>query len=461
IDIQTYLHLLAFANLHGLRDLKEATQSKMASVYKEICEREEFLSHIDANQFLNLLSRDDLSVPSETFVFKSVMQWIKHKKEERMPVAAKVIGAVRLGLVDTKDVVGELNTEEMQRVPEIQMLMCEKLLHSNMPSPSSKFAVEKTRPRSITSVIPDASETKYLDVGTKSWKPLPFSMAKLNDVTECIGAEVVSNNLYVAAKGDNSVDMYCYNRIRNVWETLPCCQCNFVLSEVICMCSFNEYIYVFSDGSEPTQRYSLSQNFWQSASELPFFKKLHHSENLFSVTAVSLKSKIYVLHGYYSEEYLFGEDEISEKPAVVHCFDPQKNEWEKMASTLSPHFESSLFVDNNKLYVGGGSVSVSKDFVSGRMCASGETAPVEVYDEENNSWCVVQQNHIPSNDLNAVELIGGKVYFIINKFPIDSGIRIPPNEVYKISLQEWEHLTTIHEAAVLCYLPVNKEMLNT
>ena len=152
IDIQTYLHLLAFADFHGLRDLKEAAQRKMASLYKEVCESEEFLSHISADQFLNLLSRDDLSAPSETFVFKSVMQWIKHKKEERMPVAAKVIGAVRLGLVETKDVVEELNTEEMQRVPEIQMLMCEKLLHSNMPSPNSKFAVEKTRPRSMTPV---------------------------------------------------------------------------------------------------------------------------------------------------------------------------------------------------------------------------------------------------------------------------------------------------------------------
>ena len=308
--------------------------------------------------------------------------------------------------------------------------------------------------------VSDANETKYLDVETKSWKPLP-SMAKLNDATECIGAEVVSNNLYVVARGDDSVDMYCYNTIRNVWETLPCCQCDFV-SQVICMCSFNEYIYVFSD-SEPPQRYSLSQNVWQSASELPFFKKLDHSEKLFSVTAVSIKSKIYVTHGYYSQKYgdLLLQDAISEKPAVVHCFDPQKNEWEKKASTLSPHFESSLFVDNNKLYVGGGSVSVSKDFYLGHMGASGETAPVEVYDEENNSWCVVQQNHIPSNDLNALELIGGKVYFIINKFPIDSGIRIPPNEVYKISLQEWEHLTTIHKAAVLCYLPVKKEILNT
>ena len=152
IDIQTYLHFLAFADLHGLGDLREAAQRKMASLYREICESEEFLSHISADQFLNLLSRDDLSVPSETFVFKSVMQWIKHKKEERMAVAAKVIGAVRLGLVETKDVVEELNTEEMQRLPEIQMLMCEKLLYSNMPSPNSKFALGKTRPRSMIPV---------------------------------------------------------------------------------------------------------------------------------------------------------------------------------------------------------------------------------------------------------------------------------------------------------------------
>ena len=308
--------------------------------------------------------------------------------------------------------------------------------------------------------VSDANETKYLDVETKSWKPLP-SMAKLNNAIVCIGAEVVSNNLYVAGGGGDSFDMYCYNTIRNVWETLLCCQCDFV-SETLCMCSFNEYIYVFGDRSEPPLRYSLSQNVWQSASELPFFKKLDHSEKLFSVTAVSIKSKIYVLHGYYSQKYgdLFLQNAISE-PAVVHCFDPQKNEWEKKASTLSPHFESSLFVENNKLYVGGGNVSVSKDLFLEHMFASGETAPVEVYDEENNSWCVVQQNHIPSNDLNALELIGGKVYFIINKFPIDSGIRIPPNEVYKISLQEWEHLKTIHKAAVLCYLPVKKEILNT
>ena len=150
-DVQTYCQICTMANRHGLIDLQEATQSKMASMYKEVCEREEFLSHIDADQFSNLLSRDDLSAPSETFVFKSVMQWVKYKKEERMAVAAKVIGSVRLGLVNIREVIKELNSEEMKQVPEIHTLLHESLLYSYIPS-SSAFGEEKGRMRSSGSV---------------------------------------------------------------------------------------------------------------------------------------------------------------------------------------------------------------------------------------------------------------------------------------------------------------------
>ena len=150
-DVQTYCQICTIANRHGLIDLQEATQSKMASMYKEVCEREEFLSHIDADQFSNLLSRDDLSAPSETFVFKSVMQWVKYKKEERMAVAAKVIGSVRLGLVNIREVIKELNSEEMKQVPEIHTLLHESLLYSYIPS-SSAFGEEKGRMRSSGSV---------------------------------------------------------------------------------------------------------------------------------------------------------------------------------------------------------------------------------------------------------------------------------------------------------------------
>ena len=107
---------------------------------------------MDADQYTRLLTRDDLNAPSETFVFKSVMQWIKYKKEERMTVAAEVIGAVRLGLVDIRKIIEELNTEEMKQIPEIFSLVYETLVHSYSPSNSSKFALEKAKPTSMSQV---------------------------------------------------------------------------------------------------------------------------------------------------------------------------------------------------------------------------------------------------------------------------------------------------------------------
>ena len=152
-DVQTYCRVWTIADRHGLKDLQEAAEHKMASsMYRDICEKEGFLTHISADQLISLLSRDDLTAPSETFVFKSVMQWIKHKKEERMAVTAKVIGAVRLGLVDIRVVIEELDTEEMQRDPEIHMQLHEALINSNMPSRHPKFVAEKTKPRSMNPV---------------------------------------------------------------------------------------------------------------------------------------------------------------------------------------------------------------------------------------------------------------------------------------------------------------------
>ena len=142
--------------------------------------------------------------------------------------------------------------------------------------------------------------------------------------------------------------------------------------------------------------------------------------------------------------------------ADLHCFDPVKNEWEVKAKTCRRHYGSSLFVVNNTFYVAGGYDST--DTKRTYSCPCGWPAHVEAYNEENNTWSVVEQKHIPPNNRIVVE-IEGKVYFIINKFPVDSGIRIPPGELYPVHLVEWENLAKIASAAVLCYLPVKRESL--
>ena len=105
IDLKNYSVLCTVAVRLGLRDLQEAAEAKMGSMYKDVCESKEFLTHINGDQLLSPLGRDDLNSPSETFVFKSAMNWIRHKGEERMAVAGKVIGTVLLGLVDVKIVI--------------------------------------------------------------------------------------------------------------------------------------------------------------------------------------------------------------------------------------------------------------------------------------------------------------------------------------------------------------------
>ena len=298
---------------------------------------------------------------------------------------------------------------------------------------------------------------QYFDVVTKTWKLLP-SMGQANEQNQsCFCAEYAGNYLYVAAKNQsNHFVIYRYDTVNNSWGTLP----PFRTHKINGLCAVGDYIYAISKTNRTPERYSLSNNNWEKGAKMSCLYEHFTDKELTMVqAAVVLKYKVYAIRGYLFQKdgYVVDTGESCgwvAGPALVHCFDPAKNRWERKASTREPHLGSSLLVVNNRLYVAGGKFSVN---TFGRP--RDDPAPVEVYDEENNTWSVVEQKRIPPNKLGAVE-IEGRVYFIINKFPIDSGIRIPPGEKnYHGSLNEWENLAKVAEGAVLCYLPVKRENL--
>ena len=284
---------------------------------------------------------------------------------------------------------------------------------------------------------------QYFDVDTKLWKPLA-SVAQLDEITDvCYSAELIGNNLYVVTKvqqqqGCFKYVVYRYHILNNTWEKLPKLEIREIKEKsrsppTICVCSVGEYLYIINQ-SNPPQRYDLSNNVWQAGEKLNFPQ---HEGNFQSVAATVMNCKIYVIHGC--------RDRMDfDIPAVVHCFDPEKNEWERKASTCHRHFQSSIFVVNNRLCVAAISNSIRN--------LMRNHPPVELYDEHKDTWSVVEQKRIPPNLLGAFE-IERRVYFLINNFPIDSGIRIPPEEKYPVHLGEWENLAKISGNAVLCYLP--------
>ena len=302
---------------------------------------------------------------------------------------------------------------------------------------------------------PEVAFAQYFDVDTKLWKPLA-SVAQLDErIDVCCYAELIGSYLFVVTevqmqvRKDRDYVVYRYHILNNKWEKLPDLKIresnkHWDTRSKICVCSVSGYLYVITQ-SNPPQRYSLSTGVWQAGEELNFVKNVQRDKERFGfVAATVMNCKIYVIHGYQAVDNHTWVD----KPAVVHCFDPEKNEWERKASTCHPHFGSSIFVVNNRLCVAGGS---SRNRSGAQV--------VELYDKRNDTWSVVEQKHIPQNNLGAFE-IERKVYFLINNFPIDSGIRIPPEENYPVHLgDEWENLAKVSGEAVLCYLPVKKENL--
>ena len=253
---------------------------------------------------------------------------------------------------------------------------------------------------------------QYFDVEVKTWKPLASTTPTI-EATQCQCAASAGDNLYVAGfEAGVGCRIYRYDTESNVWEKQPH-SCGLI--DILWI--VDNFMYaVGSDRNQVPQRYSFSKCQWQNFAKVSITSA--YSSWFYSSGATVLHSKLFVLYGVKCAS---GGNWFIQN-AGLHCFDPVKNEWKVKAATCTPHFRSSLFVVNTRLYVAGGYDSIAPD---GTL--QGNPALVEVYDEENNTWSVVEQKHIPSNKLSAVE-IEGKVYFIINRFPVDSGIRIPPGE---------------------------------
>ena len=282
------------------------------------------------------------------------------------------------------------------------------------------------------------TQMQYFDIEAKTWKLLE-SLAPAADATQCCCAETVGCKLYVAGVVSGDHGIYCYDIERNVWEKLP-----HSCGKIDQLCIVDDYMYAISSVHQVPQRYCFVEQQWQS------FAKVGITGDGYFINsgATVLNSKVFVLYGRVLSS---GSPTSS---AALYCFDSLKNLWEAKTPTCQPHFGSSLLVVNGRMCVVGGNVSY--DWSYRRL--SGDFASVEVYDEENNKWSVVDQKHIPSNKLGAVE-IEGKVYFIINRFPVDSGIRIPSGEIYPVCLDKWKNLSNIPSNAALSYVPLQRESL--
>ena len=146
-NMETRLNIFRVADRHNLTELREESLHALALKFGEICEEVAFMENVTSDELLLLLSRDDLSVPSETFLFQRVIAWIKFDEENRLSHAARLLDKVRLALVDIMVILSELESEEFSNIPECFSFMHMCLLQHVRPFFFSPFAQEKGMPR--------------------------------------------------------------------------------------------------------------------------------------------------------------------------------------------------------------------------------------------------------------------------------------------------------------------------
>lgn len=64
-------------------------------------ESEEFL-HLPLEELNSIILEDELNVKSEEAVWEAVLRWVNHEPDTRWESTVKLMGSIRLGLLDTQ-----------------------------------------------------------------------------------------------------------------------------------------------------------------------------------------------------------------------------------------------------------------------------------------------------------------------------------------------------------------------
>ena len=135
------LGLAALADLHHCKSLHNTCTDYALKHYEEVISCDEFL-FLPCDQLKQLISRDEIRVPSEETVYNSVLQWVYHDLDERKEMFASVMSCVRFPFVSTDFLSNTIEQEGLMNA--CQDYIQEAVLYKSSPE---KRPILKNSPR--------------------------------------------------------------------------------------------------------------------------------------------------------------------------------------------------------------------------------------------------------------------------------------------------------------------------
>lgn len=220
------LGFAALADLHHCESLHNTCTEYALKHYEEVICYDEFLS-MPCDQLKQLISRDEIRVPSEEIVYNSVLQWVYHNLDERKEMFASVVSCVRFPFVSTDFLSNNVEQEDL--MDSCQDYIQEAVLYKSSPEkrPILKNS-PRTRPRKPSGLQeaiiaaggmsregPVLSVEQY-DCNTDTWSTL----TELKSAQFGLAACCLDGRLYMigGASSDGPTNcVQCYNLMKGEW----------------------------------------------------------------------------------------------------------------------------------------------------------------------------------------------------------------------------------------------------
>jgi len=150
LDWNNCLGVQAFAEAHNCVELKEAADLYALQHYLEVLEGDEFLE-LNTEELTKLLASDELNVKGEEQVFESVINWVKHRPDERSTCLDIILTHVRLPLMDPQYLVSKVSLEPLIKSnSKCRDLVDEAKDYLLLPEQRASKQSVRTRPRNPT-----------------------------------------------------------------------------------------------------------------------------------------------------------------------------------------------------------------------------------------------------------------------------------------------------------------------
>ncbi|XP_048465841.1 kelch-like protein 20 isoform X1 [Rhincodon typus] len=393
-----------FAEAHSCMELQTKSMNYILQHFDVVHKQEEFLS-LSTEKLIEIISSDDLNIPSEEMVFEAVVLWLE-KDHSRKQNFEKILEHIRLPLISPyyiHDIVESLNV--IQESLPCQRLISEAKDYLLLQDRRGELQSSRTRPRRST----DNSIPVQQLVWNK-WNlldrvvPLPLRghspveiMASLegkcnlrhphqNKIANLPG----TTEMIIAVGGEDDKvvlrSVESFDPIGRQWKCLA--YLPFAVSKHGLVAS-GSTLYLaggeFPDGS-------ASKEMWRYD---PCFDMWHE---MAAMNVARSELGLAMLDGFV---FAVGGWEGSSRLDSVECYNPHTNTWHFLESMKMAVTSPAVVALHGFLYVAGGAVLEDGDGMD----------LVQVYNPKIDSWFEVAPMQIPRSG-SAACVLQGKIYVI-------------------------------------------------